>query len=59
MAQWVNHSRNNIFINPPPLPLLREISGAVHLAQPGITAGWQAGGRQAGGRRNAGEFRNF
>ena len=47
MAQWVNRLRNNIFVNPPPLPLLCEISGALHLAQPGLTAGWQAG-RQAG-----------
>ena len=51
MAQWVNRLRNNIFVNPPPLPLLCEISGALHLAQPGLTAGWQAGrlaGWQAG-----------
>ena len=51
MAQWVNRLRNNIFVNPPPLPLLCEISGALHLAQPGLTAGWLAGrlaGRQAG-----------
>ena len=54
MAQWVNRLRNNIFVNPPPLPLLCEISGALHLVQPGLTAGWQAGGRQ-----NTGEFRNF
>ena len=54
MAQWVNRLRNNIFVNPPPLPLLCEISGALHLAQPGLyTVGWQAG------RRNTGEFRNF
>ena len=46
MAQWVNRLRNNVFVNPPPLPLLCEISGALHLAQPGLTAGWQAG-RQA------------
>ena len=39
MAQWVNRLRNNIFINPPPLPLLCEISGA----QLGLTAGWLAG----------------
>ena len=39
MAQWVNHLRNNIFVNLPPLPLLCEISGALHLAQPGLTAG--------------------
>ena len=43
MAQLVNHLRNNIFVNPPPLPLLCEISGALHLAQPGLTAGRQAG----------------
>ena len=61
MAQWVNRLRNNIFVNAPPLPLLCEISGALHLAQPGLTAGWQAG-RLAGWqavRRNTGEFRNF
>ena len=57
MAQLVNRLRNKIFVNPPPLPLLCEISGALHLAQPGLTAGRQAG-RQAG-RRNTGEFRNF
>ena len=54
MAQWVNHLRNNIFVNPPTLPLLCEISGALHLAQPGLTAG-----RLAGCRRNTGEFQNF
>ena len=43
MAQWVNRLRNKIFVNPPPLPLLCEISGALHLAQPGLTAGWQSG----------------
>ena len=41
MAQWVNRLRNNIFVNPPPLPLLCEISGALHLAQPGLMAGRQ------------------
>ena len=53
MAQWVNRLRNNFFVNLPPLPLLCEISGALHLAQPGLMAGWQAG------RRNTVEFRNF
>ena len=53
MAQWVNCLRNNIFVNPPLLPLSCEISGALHLAQPGLTAGRLAG------RRNAGKFRNF
>ena len=61
MTQWVNRLRNNIFVNPPPLPLSCEISGALHLAQPGLTAGRQAGwlaGWQAG-RRNTGKFRKF
>ena len=61
MAQWVNRLRNKIFVNAPPLPLLCEISGALHLAQPGLTASWLAG-RLAGCqavRRNTGEFRNF
>ena len=57
MAQWVSRLRNNIFVNPLPLHLLCEISGALHLAQPGLTAGWLAG-RQAA-RRNTGEFQNF
>ena len=42
MAQWVNCLWNNIFVNPPPLPLLCEISGALHLVQPGLMAGRQA-----------------
>ena len=42
MAQWVNHLRNNIFVNPPPLPLSCEISGALHLVQLGLMAGWLA-----------------
>ena len=51
MAQWVNRLRNNIFVNLLSLPLSCEIFGALHLAQPGLTAGWPAGwlaGRQAG-----------
>ena len=47
MAQWVNRFRNIIFVNPPPLPLSCEISGALHLAQPGLTAGRQADEIQA------------
>ena len=39
MAQWVNHLRNNIFVNSPPLPLSCEVSGVLHLAQPGRMAG--------------------
>ena len=33
MAQWINRLRNNV------LPLSCEISGALHLAEPGLTAG--------------------
>ena len=43
MAQWVNRLQNSIFVNPPPLPLSCEISGALHLVEPGLTAGRQAG----------------
>ena len=43
MVQWVNRLQNNIFVNPLPLPLSCEISGALHLAQPGLTAGWLSG----------------
>ena len=39
MAQWINRLWNDIFVNTLPLPLLCEISGALHLAQPGLTAG--------------------
>ena len=44
MVHWVNRLWNNIFVNPPSLPLLCEISGVLHLAQLGLTAG---GGRLA------------
>ena len=50
MVQWVNCLWSNIFVNAPPLPLLCEISGPLHLAQLGLTAGWLAG------RRNTAEF---
>ena len=39
MAQWTNLNQNNIFINPTWLTLLCEKSGAIHLAEPGLTAG--------------------
>ena len=42
MTQWVNRLRNNIFVNLPPSLLLCEISKALHLAQPGLMAGWLA-----------------
>ena len=35
-------NRNDGFVNPPPLPFSCEISGALQLAEPGITAGWHA-----------------
>ena len=53
MAQWINVLRNNSFINPTQLPLLCRNSRAVALVQPGLTAGWQSG------RRNATTFRDF
>ena len=40
MEEWVNR-RRNIFVNLPPLPLLCEISGALHPVQPSLTAGRQ------------------
>ena len=47
MAQWVNCLRNNIFVNPPPLPLSCEISGVLYLRSAtgsyGRQAGWLAG----------------
>ena len=43
MAQWVNCLQNNIFVNPPPLPLSCKIYGTLHLVQPGLTAGRLAG----------------
>ena len=39
MVQWINRLRNNVFVNPPPLPLSCEIFGALHLAELGLTAG--------------------
>ena len=42
MVQWTEHSQNNRLVNPPSLPWLSEISGAIHLVQPGL----QQAGRQ-------------
>ena len=53
MAQWINVLQNNSFVNPTRLPLLCRNSRAVALAEPGLTAGWLAG------RRNAGKFQIF
>ena len=38
MVQWTECNQNNTSMNPPSLPWLSEISGAVNLAQPGLTA---------------------
>ena len=43
MVQWINVFRNNSFVNLTRLPLLCRNSRAVALAEPGLTAGWQAG----------------
>ena len=43
MVQWTNLNLNNSFVNPWRLPLLYEISGAVHLVLMGLMAGRQAG----------------
>ena len=47
MAQWVNRLRNSIFVNPPPLPLSCEISGALHLAERVLRQAGRQAGRQA------------
>ena len=41
MAQSKIVNRNDGFVNPPPLPFSCEISVALHLAEPGLTAGRQ------------------
>ena len=43
MVQWTNLNQNNVFVNPTLLPLLCEKSVAIHLAEPGLMAGWLAG----------------
>jgi len=42
MMQWIERNRNKTFVNLPSLTWKSEISGAIHLAQPGLTAGRQA-----------------
>ena len=57
MAQWMNLQRIENFVNGTRQYITCEKSGGLHLAEPGLTAGWQAGrqvGRQAG-RQNLGE----
>ena len=43
MAQWTNFQRIKIFVNPTRLCITCEKYGGQHLAEPGLTAGWQAG----------------
>ena len=43
MGQWINVLQNNSFVNPSRLPFLCEKTGAVTLAQPGLTVGRQSG----------------
>ena len=50
MAQWTNVLWNNSFVNPTSLPLPCRNAGAIHLAQPGLTASWVAS------KWNAGKF---
>ena len=57
MAQWINVFQNNSFVNPTRLPLLCRNSRAVALAEPGLTAGWQAG--WLADRQNPGKFQIF
>ena len=61
MAQWINLFRNSIFVNPPPLAMLCEISGPVDLAEPGLTAGRLAGSPSVrpAGRRNTAKSRKL
>jgi len=49
MMQWVECNWNKTFMNLPSLPWKSEISGAIHLAQPGVTAGKQAGRQMKSG----------
>jgi len=46
MIHWTEHNWDYSLVNPLSLPCMSEISGAVHLAQLGLTAGRQTG-RQA------------
>ena len=39
IVQWTKHNQNNRFMNMPSLSWLSKISGAIHLALLGLTAG--------------------
>ena len=42
MAQWMNLQRIEKFVNGTRLYITCEKSGGLHLAEPGLTAGWLA-----------------
>ena len=42
MAQWMNLQRMEKFVNGMQLYITCEKSGCLHLAEPGLTAGWLA-----------------
>ena len=42
MAQWMNFQRIKKFVNGTRPYITCEKSGGLHLAEPGLTAGWQA-----------------
>ena len=58
IVQWTNLNRNNSFVNPWQLPLLCEISGAIHLVQLGLTVARQEG-RQIGRQMKSREILRF
>ena len=43
MAQWTNLQQIEVFVNPVRLYITSERSGVLHLVEPGLTAGRQAG----------------
>ena len=43
MAQWMNLQQIKNFVNGTRLYITCEKSGGLHLAEPGLTAGWLAG----------------
>ena len=43
MAQWTNLQRIEIIVNPVRLYITSERSGGLHLVEPGLTVGRQAG----------------
>ena len=54
MAQWINLFRNNRFVLQTSITFFVRKIGPVHIVEPGLMTG-----RQAGGRRNTGEFETF